>query len=95
MKGYCEDCKTKDTCKKLIGKLSGFCMTDFEPLNPPPYRYEVHVLARPYGEVLTVDGFETEEAAEKFYNALPPEEYADLIKTDLDGNFLENLLSNY
>ena len=92
LKGNCKNCKKQTTCNKLIGLLSGFCLTDFEPTNP---RFEVHILSRPCGTVLIAEGFDTFPAAEDFYNKLSPEQYADLVKTDSDGNYLETLCSNY
>lgn len=29
MKGYCESCAKRDTCKKDIGIIFGFCKTDY------------------------------------------------------------------
>lgn len=94
MQGYCENCKRKNVCNKVMGMLSGFCVTDYEP-GEKKYRYEVHTLVIPFGEVLTVDSFETAQEAIKAYYKLPPELFKDLVKTDNDGNYLETLESNY
>ncbi len=29
--GYCDECKLEKTCGKTIGKMYGFCATDYKP----------------------------------------------------------------
>ena len=32
MQGICEKCQKKETCNKYIGKMYGYCSTDFLPI---------------------------------------------------------------
>ena len=32
MSGNCENCARRETCKKAIGIIAGFCNTDFAPV---------------------------------------------------------------
>lgn len=73
MKGNCNDCKKKETCKKSFGALTGFCNTDFEPIEEQKAGVYTREQWAKDGDFKPEIGQEiTKELYNYFYDLLPP-----------------------
>lgn len=81
MKGYCEHCKKKETCKKGMGIFFGFCQTDFVPATVKKINWKImETHARNYdGSCRFCGGKCTDEAAVKM------REYVGELFDDIDA----------